>query len=512
VSRFRRAFRATVVESSFAYAAQALSLFSLPLFLSTLGREGYGLMVTVMALTGYLNFADAGLSWGSMILIAHAHGRQDRAMIAHITRHSAVLAAGSGLVALLALTGVLGASALGWRLPMFAHHPEANPLILIAGLQLILTLQFAVFYNVFKGLQENYWSSFYQGLGRLLGLAGAMLAAWLTRSVETVMVVQLVFVAISGIAASVHVWNRHRWAFSRGPWFDSEQYRSQIRIGGKNFLIQVGQTLASTAPTFGISSILGLAFVPFYTVPVTLLSLFFTPVYSWSDSMQNAYGEAWSSGAFEWTRVAFRQTVERMLVIAGFGVALFLAFGDTFIQFWTHGRLWIVPWMALSVSAIVFANALVKSAEYLLIGLNRQRLAAVAEMANGLLAMILVPLSVRWLGLGAVGVGVIGAVLATSAWVLYREIRMRLGRNSFPNATYILKIGAAFAATTAAGKLVGGLGPTSDAGVVLWRLFYGGLSCSVVYIAAALILRLVPLAEAFAAGRWLKNRFVASPQ
>src|SRR5271167_4063684 len=115
MSRFRRAFWATVVEAGFGYAAQALSLFSLPLFLSTLGRESYGLMITVMAFTGYLNFADAGLSWGSMILIAHAHGRQDRAMIAHITRHSAVLAAASGLVAVLALAGVLGASALGWR-------------------------------------------------------------------------------------------------------------------------------------------------------------------------------------------------------------------------------------------------------------------------------------------------------------------------------------------------------------------------------------------------------------
>src|SRR5208282_3523947 len=121
MSRFQRAFRAAVVESGFGYAAQALSLFSLPLFLSTLGTEGYGLMVPVMALTGSLNFADAGRSWGSMILIAHAHGRQDRAMIAHITRHSAVLSAVSGLIAMLVLAGILGASALGWRLPMFAH-------------------------------------------------------------------------------------------------------------------------------------------------------------------------------------------------------------------------------------------------------------------------------------------------------------------------------------------------------------------------------------------------------
>jgi O-antigen/teichoic acid export membrane protein len=511
MSRFRRAFRATIVESGFGYASQALSLFSLPLFLTTLGTDGYGLMVTVMAVTGYLNFADAGLTWGSMILIAHAHGRQDRAMIANITRHSAVLAATSGLVALLALAGVLWASALGWRLPMFAHHPESGPLILIAGLQLILTLQFGVFYNLFKGLQENYWPCLYQGLGRLLGLTGAMAAAWLTRSVAAVMVVQLVFTALSGIAAAIHAWNRHRWAFSRGSWTDMDQYRAQIRIGGKNFLIQVGQTLASTAPTFGIGAVLGVAFVPFYTVPVTLLGLFFTPVNSWGDSMQNAYGEAWASGALEWARAAYRQTVERMLVIAALGVALFLAFGDTFIQYWTHGRLWMVPWMALSVSAIVVSNALVKSGEYLLIGLNRQRHAAFAEMANGLIAMVLVPLALRWLGLGAIGVGVIGAVLLTCAWVLYREIRIRLGDGSFPNVGYVLRVFVVVAATTAAGKAVAEL-ERSGARSVIWHLLTGSVICMAVFAAAALGLRLVVIAEALAVARWVKARFVPAPQ
>ncbi len=500
-----------MVESGFGYASQALSLISLPLFLSTLGTEAYGLMVTVLAFTGYLNFADAGLSWGSMILISHAHGRQDRAMIAHITRHSAVLAAASGMAALLGLAGVLGASRLGWRLPMFAHHSEAYPLILIAGLQLILTLQFGVFYNVFKGLQENYWTALYQGLGRFLGLLGAMVAAWLTHKVATVMIVQLIISTVCGIAASIHVWRQHRWAFAGGIWTDRAQYRSQMRIGGKNFLIQIGQTLGNTAPTFAISSILGPSFVPFYTVPVTLLSLFFTPVNSWTASMQNAYGEAWTSGAFEWTRNAFRQTIERMLIIGGLGVALFLAFGNAFVQLWTHGRLWFVPWMAWSVSAIVVANALVKAPEYLLIGLNRHRRAAIAEMSCGLLSMLLVPLSVRFFGLGGVGAGVIGAVLATSAWVLHGEIERQLGPGSFPDVKFVLRIGVAFLVTALVGKLVAGFGLGADAVGELWNLFLGGLLCFAVFVGASLSLRLVRMTEAFAVGRWLKRRFVVSP-
>jgi O-antigen/teichoic acid export membrane protein len=94
MNRSSRAFRATLVNSIFGYTAQGLSVIAIPLYLSTLGAEGYGLMVTVLSFMGYFSFADAGLSWGSMVLIAHAHGRSNKAEIAHIVRHAILLAAG----------------------------------------------------------------------------------------------------------------------------------------------------------------------------------------------------------------------------------------------------------------------------------------------------------------------------------------------------------------------------------------------------------------------------------
>ena len=428
-NREHRAFRAALVVSAFGYSAQALSLVAIPLFLGTLGAEGYGLMVTVMAFMGYLGFADAGLSWGSMILIAQAQGRDGKAETAHIIRHSVVLALASGVVVAVALGLIVMASSAGWRLPMFDDHPEAARLILIAGVQLGLTLQFSVFFNLFQGLQAGYWSAVYQGLGRLLGLAGAMVAAWLTRSVEAVMLVQLASTLVSGAAAALHVRRRHPWAFTGGSWTDRAQYRAQLRIGAKNFLLQLGRTLSGTAPTLVISSILGPAVVPFYTVPTTLLTMAFTPINSWNANMQSAYGEAWVSGAKDWVRQAFRQSIERALILGGLGVALFFALGDSFVRLWTHDRLWIDPATSVSVAAIVGISALLGAGQFLLTGLNRHRQAAVAEIVNGLLAMVLVVWAVRWFGLGGVGIGVVVAALASSAWVLWREISAQLGES-----------------------------------------------------------------------------------
>jgi O-antigen/teichoic acid export membrane protein len=506
--REQRALRSTLVVSAFGYAAQALSLIAIPLFLATLGASGYGLMVTVMAFMGYLCFADAGLSWGSMILIAQAEGRGERAEIAHIVRHSVILAIGSGVVVGLALGLILVASSAGWRLPMFSGQPEADRLVLIAGVQLGLTLQFSVFYNLFHGLQEGYWTGFYQGLARLLGLLGGMSAAWLTRSVEVVMLVQLVTTVGCGVAAAIHVRQRHRWAFAAGSWTDGAQYRTQLRIGAKNFLLQIGRTLSGTAPTLGISSILGPAAVPFYTVPTTLLSLFFVPINSWNANLQTAYGEAWMSGARDWVRTAFRHSLERAMIVGGLGVALFLALGATFIRLWTHDRLWVDPATAFSVAAIVAMSAWLTAGQFLLAGLNRHRQAALAEIANGLLALALVIAAVSWFGLGAVGGGVVIAAIATSVWVLRREIAAQLGDGCFPDWRFCLKVCLAMVAAALVALLIDRTGVNSDVRVVAARLVVSATVGAAVFFAAVFVLKLVATADVVALGRRLKLRFI----
>ncbi len=485
-------------------------MVAIPVFLATVGIDAYGLMVTVMAFSGYLNFADAGLSWGSMILIAQANGRGAKAEIAHVVRHAIMLAAGSGIVVLAVVGAVLLAASRGWRLPMFAHHPEADPLILIAGTQLILTLQFGVFYNLFHGLQQGYWSGLYQGVGRLGGLIAAMIGAWLTHKIAVVMLAQLAATALSGGAAALHAWRLHRWAFQQGSWVDRSQYRVQLGVGGKSFMLQIGRTLSGTAPTLGISSIVGPASVPLYTIPTTLLSLFFTPINSWNASMQSAYGEAWTSGAVDWTRAAFRKSLERALLFGGLGVALFLATGNLFIRLWTHNRVWMDPAMAASVCALVVAAAVITACEYLLTGLNQHRGAALAGLANGVIAVVTIPLCIRWWGLGTIGIGGLVAAAATSGWVLHRQIRSQLGAGCFPNVAFVLRLAVVVGIATAIGHFLGSLVPSGGLESAVLKLVLAATGSLVAFIAAGFILRLYGSDEVASVGRRLRESLAFS--
>jgi O-antigen/teichoic acid export membrane protein len=508
--RSSRAFRSTLVVTVLGYAAQGLSLLAIPVFLKTVGAEGYGLMVTVMALMGYLGFADAGLSWGSMILIAQSNGRGKRDEIAHIVRHSVVLAAASGTVVLLAVALILSASSIGWHLPMFARHREADRLLIIAGAQLALGLQFGVVYNLFQGLQQGYWTAVYQGLGRILGLAASMAAALATGSVAAMMLTQLAFTLLSGVAATLHAWRQHPWAFAPGRWTDRSQYRAQIRIGAKNFMLQIGRTLGGTAPTLSISSILGPAAVPFYTVPTTLLTMFFTPINSWNANMQSAYGEAWESGDKDWVRGAYQMSLERALVLGGLGISLFLALGDRFIRLWTHDRLSLDLATALSISAIVALSALIAGGQFLLTGLNEHRRASIAEICNGMASLVLTSLCVRLWGLGSVGFGVVVAALGTSVWVLQREIASHTGRTFLPTVFFSARICAAVLAGALAASFSDRVGQGASMGEAILHLVISGLFGVAAFAATAMAMGLVRTRELAGFLRRFKGRLATS--
>jgi O-antigen/teichoic acid export membrane protein len=497
MNRTSRALRSTALFTGFGYAAQALSVIAIPLYLRTIGAEGYGLMVITMSFMGYLNFADAGLSWGSMILIGQAHGRRDRALIGKIVRNSMVLAAGSGLIVIVAAGTLLGVAKQGLRLPMFAGHPEADGLVVLAALQLVVTLQAGVFFNLFQGLQEAYWTALYQGLGRLVSICAMMAVAILYRTVWAVMLAQLLVTAGFGAAGALHGWRRHDWIFGDRKWIDTAQLRLQLRTGLKVFLLQIGRTLTASAPVMAISVVIGPAAVPLYTVPSTLLQIAFMPLNAWNASLQSAYGEAWESGNRSWVISIFRHTLERGLFWGACGSALFLPLAIPFVSVWTAGRLVVPPLMPLAVVVTSFTAWFATAGQYLLSGLNRQRKVAVAEIGCGLLAIGTAALAVRWLGPAGVAVGVLLPAIMTSLRWIVSEIKFHVSPDAFPPWEFLVRVGLVLAVAGGAGSLfIEGL----DGGDGMRRLAFFASNATfilVLFCGLSVLLRLKFIAEAW---------------
>ncbi len=426
MSRIQKAARATVVVQIFNFAGTFLSFVSVPLYLLWLGQERYGLLLTGLAMAGYLMFADAGLSWSSMLLISQAHGRGDRDQIAAIVRNSISLALVSavlvGLVVWSAFLVLHSPSRPAW-LP---HHPEAAGLVLAVGSSVIITLLLSVFYNIFNGMQEMHVAAGYQGVGRLLGTLASLGAAALGEPLGMVFGANVLCGLVCGLAAAMHCVRRHGWAFRWGPIWEHDQIRLQLRSGGKSFGMQIGGVLISTAPVFAISSQASVAAVPCLTIPLTLLNFPLSLMTSFNMTLQPGYGEAMGRGEQQWVAATIRSILYTGLVFTGLLSAGFIVLAQPFVQLWTAGRLPLSPLMVIGALLIAVTGMILNIFRFALTGMNRHRFAAVSELANGLLSFPLAWLAVRYLGFAWVGFAMFLAAVTTSFWILPRELRRNL--------------------------------------------------------------------------------------
>ena len=443
MSRLRKAVRATLVVQFFSLAGAALSLIAVPLYLKWLGAERYGLMLTAFACAGYLMFSDAGLSWASMLLIAQAHGREDRAEIARIVRNSFTVAALSSLlvVALLLAANIL--LNYQWRplVRFLGATPELKGLALAIGFQVIVSLGFSPVYNILIGLQEAHLSALYQGIGRISGTLASMYFAARGSSLAVIMIAASLCAVASGFICAIHLARRHRWVFTLGSLWDRRQMVAQYRTGAKSFALQIGRVLVGSAPVFSISSQAGARFVPGFTVPLTLLNTPLAVVMSFNATLQAGYGEAIGRKDYSWVRSTLRSILRNVLLFQTLLVAGFVTLAPEVIDLWTRGRLHLSFPLMLSVLFVGLSSSILSVFQFALSGANRHRVAGLSEIANGVLCLFLSALAVRLAGYEWVGAGILLAALVTSAWLLPRQIQKHFELNDlWPESSFFLRI------------------------------------------------------------------------
>jgi O-antigen/teichoic acid export membrane protein len=149
--------------------------------------------------------------------------------------------------------------------------------------------------------------------------------------------------------------------------------------------------------------------------PLGLLSAF-------SASLQPGYGEAIGRGEKRWIAATVTQILKRSILLLGLLGVGFILLADPFIDWWTAGKLRVQSGMLLSVLVITSVATILTVLRYALTGINRHRTAALADLLAGLLALGFGFLAVTKMGPAWIGLGVAGAVLMTTAWILPREL------------------------------------------------------------------------------------------
>lgn len=457
MSRLKRATLATLVNQAFNWIGLLVSLVAIPFYLAWLGQERYGILLTGVAFASYLMFADLGLSWSAMLLIAQAKGRQDRKDIQGIVRTSFLMAAMSAFVVSVVVLGCYGFMIkTTFLMRWFPVHPEFPGMLLAVGASVVCSLIFSTFYNLLNGLQEAHLSAVYQGCGRICGTLIAMGMACAGAQLGIVFGANVLAAFLLGCLAAFHCYRRHRWAFAFGSFWDAATMRRQLRTGAKTFGIQVGNVLWGTAPILAISSAAGSQFVPLYSIPMSLLNAPLGVFNSLNSSLQPGYGEAMGKNECEWISSTVQRVFQQVIVVLGLVGCGFLLLASQFVDVWTSGKISLDQAMLCSVLMIASLTSLLGVFRFALTGVNQHQFAAISDLICGALAIGFAFLVVDRFGYQYVGLALLAAAILTSGWMLPWELRKVLGQvgRFIPSRRFFIRWAATVCVTCIFGHVV----------------------------------------------------------
>ena len=333
--RYRRA-GLTATSSLISRGLLALvSLVSVPLTISYLGKERYGMWIAINVLLTWAVVADFGIGRGLLNQLSDAMGKEDR-----------VAARRAVSTALIALT-LLALLFLGILIPLAFLLPW-GPILNITDLRLLeeapttVAAVFLVFIlgfplgavsHIYSALQRGYVANLFTMAGSVMSLVSLLVVIRLELGLPYLVL------ALGGVSVLAKVLNlawalkSERWLSPRLALFDAASVRSLTRLSTPLFVYQVGAVLVTEMQALVLAHTQGLEVVADYgvlqkvlTIPAFVVGIIEAP---FGPALREAFARgdrAWLSSAFwrlQW--VKFGLSLLALVFFVFFGNMLCLA-------------------------------------------------------------------------------------------------------------------------------------------------------------------------------------------
>ncbi|MCX5070030.1 lipopolysaccharide biosynthesis protein [Micromonospora lupini] len=311
-------------------------LFLLPVTLSYLGTDLYGLWAAVLAVTGMVAFADLGVGLGLMTRLAPCRVDGDWATARRYV--SSAYAAVCGVA--LPTCGLL------WLVGGFVRWPalfnatgaaadDAHLVALVCLTAFLLNIPLSLVARVQYAYQQVAVSNIWQAAASALSLPLALGAVF----AKLPPIAVIASIAISPLLVNIvnTVWT-FGWRLPRlapRPRFvDGRGIRDLFGLGGLFFLVTLVMVLADNADPLLIAHVLGLASVTAYAVPARLFTQLGALVTLVNQPLWPMHGEALARGDLDWVRRTVRRMTVVSTLVAVVPSTLLVAFGEQFFAAW----------------------------------------------------------------------------------------------------------------------------------------------------------------------------------
>ena len=386
VERNRRASQTTFLGVAASGIGLLTTLISVPLTLTYLGTERFGLWMTISSVMLLLGFTDLGIGNGLMSALARARARGDEAAQARYVT--------SGLVALTILAAAAGLTLavvyplVPWRQFYNVHSSlaasEAGPATLLVAVWFIGRIPLGAINSIRSACQEGYVNYAFTAMGNLLGLVLLLLCVNARFGLPLLVSAVALAPFVAQLANLTLLFGRnHPELVPSRKSLDLSAAKEVVRIGLVYFVLQLSFTIGYLSDTLVLTQILGQGAVTQYSVVTKLFSIPATLAVLIVSPLWPAYREAFTRGDMRWVRATLRRSVLLNGAITLPAGILLTAVSGTVFAIWV-GRSFSPPsLLVLAAATSMIVLSLKNSLSILLNGAQiiRLQLATAVSMA-----------------------------------------------------------------------------------------------------------------------------------
>lgn len=406
-----------------------IGLVTLPLTSHYLGKERFGLWLTLSSFITWVSIADLGLSNSLINALSTADGKNDRTQAQHAVASAFWMT--TAVVAILILVTVFAVPLLNWPSVFNVTSPEAvreiAPALLVIFLFCALRLPSSIINSVYQGYQEGYVYQLWNALSGALGAAGLIVAIKLQAGLAWLTIAFLGSMLLADLLSAIYLFGwRREWLLPRWKFFDWQQATGLLRQGGQFWVAQMSAVMMLQTSLLMVSMIFGASETAGFGTTLRLFGLIGAVQTAFVAPLWAAYGEAAAQRDYGWLSQTFKRSISISLLWSlPAALAMFVAAPWLFKLLVTSDV--TADWqLRLAVMASEVINSVARCVSTLLNGLGTVRSQAIFGPVGGVVNLALAWFLGRWIGIPGVAWATAICLLLFWIGIMGREAMARL--------------------------------------------------------------------------------------
>lgn len=406
-------------------------LVALPLAITLLGIERFGMYAMLVALLNWMNMAGVAITPGLTVQIVSANSDGNRDAEARVFTTAflfALLVAVCmfmGLQAFFHVVGVLqlfGAAALPYRYEVGF------------GLQiLVVFMSMSVVLSIVEGAQAGYQNQYVNNLLGTLGSVLSIIAIFVV--VRQQPTIPNLILAIYGAPLAARVLNTLHLFWHRRyllPWrgqFSMDALRTMLATGSAFLLTLLGTFCYQSFSVYWVGRELGSAAAAQMSVMMLVLTLAGSLLIIVTQPLWPAIQDAVTRDDLGWVHRAYRRILEKLIPYVALAALALAVGGEYILGFWLKSGVRIDLTTQVLWGFYFFIVAWEHINYTVLMGLSRFWFASIRFFIGALVMLISSVILVRQIGIDGIFLALCLGPLSLSAWLFPVEIRRLFARH-----------------------------------------------------------------------------------